>query len=108
MTPPLDLSRFDGHTPGPWDVFDYDGQYVAVARRSGAYVAQCSGISATIEGEQLRSNAELCAAAPTLLAEVRALRAERERLREALDRIAGGILDKAQCISIARAALANA
>ena len=57
------------HTPGPWVVNRYPEELLVEARPSGAFVAKCDGISATIgSAEELMTNARLIAAAPDMLA----------------------------------------
>jgi hypothetical protein len=81
--PGLDLSAFDGHTPGPWkvgerprfgqwdirqDPMDWDGM---------GYQYICSGPAdkkGTHYGDMFAANSRLIAAAPLLLAELRRLR----------------------------------
>ena len=56
------------HTPGPWSVTEYENELLVTSEKSGAYVALCDGISATIDSsEELQANARLIAAAPDLL-----------------------------------------
>lgn len=74
---PLDLSIFNGHTPGPWSAHAGDpdeGHDCYEIRRAGEYIASVAW--------QLRTDAALIAAAPDLLAEVKRLRAENEALKK--------------------------
>lgn len=67
--PELDLSVFDGHTPGPWKAHTSDpddGHDCYEITRGGEYIASVAW--------QLGADATLIAAAPDLLAEVRRLR----------------------------------
>jgi hypothetical protein len=61
------------HTPGPWEVLRYPGELLVGAESTGAYVAKCDGISATIgSGEEMLANARLIASAPALYAACKA------------------------------------
>lgn len=83
----LDLSQFEGHTPGPWGVEEDDSfadcEFIPVHAPYGngttpiAEVQPClnedyDGFAFT---DAERANARLIAAAPDLLAEVKRLRA---------------------------------
>ena len=63
---PIDLSQFDGHTPGPWD---------RVSATSGFEIRIECGQQHDMAG---RADMELIAAAPELLAECKRLRAKLE------------------------------
>lgn len=96
----LDLSQFDGHTPGPWLAFRMVDEAGNPLRGDAAakYVADCIGVNPendffavaqpgeskpdvchTGNGPTSAVNAALIAAAQAMLAEVRRLR---ERVRE--------------------------
>lgn len=85
MSKPLDLSRYDWHTPGDWIVHPKAKANV-LAIETGFTVASCGGWndssieSGYIEREQ-HANARLIADAPALLAEVVKLRAELEQVK---------------------------
>lgn len=98
----LDLSRYEGHTPGPWA--DYDmrrGPEVELPREESMFVAsEASDLGSRRVITRIRNevsklplddsdaaNARLIADAPALLAEVVRLRAERDALRDALTEI---------------------
>lgn len=70
----LDLTRYDGHTPGPWyyDKWDY-------------LLSDCGRAIALIYGEKRAANLVLIADAPLLLAEVTRLRAAWESAQPAPD-----------------------
>lgn len=77
----LDLTQFDGHTPGPWVPVEVMGAAVGFAvgdaeRKTIACVVKAFGA----EPLPSRINARLIAAAPELLTEVIRLRAELEAL----------------------------
>lgn len=85
MREALDLSQFDGHTPGPWNFKTADlgdEEFVIVPTdiiaANGTRVVDyegglCPNNSGVLTERELYANARLLAAAPTLLAEVRAL-----------------------------------
>lgn len=87
----LDLTRYDGHTPGPWQIGydDGSGPENIVATDGGKKAAfarlrwGCSCCERRVEEYPLlpveQANARLIADAPQLLAEVRRLREESER-----------------------------
>lgn len=76
----LDLAQFDGHTPGPWaPMRDSDNLFGIVAYNDG----DSFEVARTYD-EHGHADTALLAAAPELLSECRALRAENARLREAL------------------------
>jgi len=70
---PLDLSRFEGHTPGPWRS---EPSWSAVGAPDGCILFDYFGANET--------DISLAAAAPELLAEVVRLRAHNARLQEEL------------------------
>jgi hypothetical protein len=94
----VDLERLNGHTPGPWEV-----------RKGGGWVGPIDGpcpphVVRVYEDDKGRRctdyivtathtipDATLCAAAPDLLAEVRALRAERDALKGLKDEYKDGL-----------------
>lgn len=86
---PLDLDAFTGHTPGPWSVPEMDQKHdadrsILAYRRSGnpQWIGRAYGGGIlTRADDEMKANAALIAAAPALLAELRAARAETERLR---------------------------
>ena len=75
----VDLSTFDGHTQGPWRPYS--------PRKGSWCVDPVAHVTTTVEGDresgrkQREIDARLIAAAPELLAECKAQRAELERLR---------------------------
>ena len=82
----MDLTQFDGHTPGPWqcilnnplahgDVVTFEGEVVARIRGWGWLQKLPDGAA------QQDANGRLVAASPDLLAEVRRLTAELRRER---------------------------
>ena len=81
---PLDLAQFEGHTPGPWGVYDaHSTIQIDPPGKSGERpaIVLWSGFDGNdMSVEQNRRNARLIAAAPALLAECRRLRAEEARL----------------------------
>ena len=105
---PLDLSQFEGHTPGPWFIRNFSSQRCILANQSGGCITY---VDLTLR----RKNALLLENAPALLAECRAqrdkiaaLQADKAKLREAL-RFAGRELARYGAIdesASARAALA--
>jgi hypothetical protein len=84
----LDLKQFEGHTPGPWVQDPTEEQWVCDAVCN--CIAEWKGWATTLE-EDL-ANAKLIAAAPTLLDELKATRAD-------LDEVAG-LLRRARVFSI--------
>jgi hypothetical protein len=94
MTTELDLTQFDGHTPGPWH--NGEDMWACVTTHPDAHgvvIAQASVMHGRI-GEPSnelveRANARLIAAAPALLAEVERLTAclvKANRLAEHFER----------------------
>jgi hypothetical protein len=86
---PVDLTKFDGMTPGPYRISRHSK--TAVVGASERLIASTSGHSTNMDnGEhhiENEANAAAIAAVPDLVAEVRELRAardENERLRAAL------------------------
>ena len=98
----LDLSRFEGSTPGPW-LTSLDAPMSNPLYRGIMAILEYSGVGAkpgnrlvavlvedddrawgTTEQETIEANARLMAAAPDLLAEVERLRAERDAWRESM------------------------
>jgi hypothetical protein len=84
MSEPLDLTQFDGITPGEWHA---DGAYRV---QGGGYdVCHIPGIPFHLtDRDSANANARAIAAVPKLIAEVRRLRAEVERKDEALKELA--------------------
>lgn len=84
----LDLSKYDGHTPGPWTqkkqtMFNHP-VYICGATRVVADVVAGSGLDELPLGDyETRANADLIADAPLLLDEVRRLREENKTFRAA-------------------------
>lgn len=66
----MDVPTFHPYTPGPWRLSEYSPYAVVEARPTGHVVANISGASTD---EETRGNARLIAAAPELLAALRAL-----------------------------------
>lgn len=88
----MDLTQFDGHTPGPWqcilsnplahgDVVTFEGEVVARIRGWGWLQKLPDG------AVQQDANGRLVAASPDLLAEVRRLTAEAADLRRERDEL---------------------
>jgi hypothetical protein len=87
MTEPLDLDRYTGHTAGPWSIgIDSDDERTQVITADGWHLCY-------VEHDPHYPKAVLIADAPLLLAEVKALRTERDRLREAAGIALGQIED---------------
>jgi hypothetical protein len=78
MTAPLDLDRYEGHTPGPWRaVKSLNGQQFICTLRDQWLIQTANDATLYILAD-----------APLLLAELRQVRAERDALREAVAWIA--------------------
>ena len=83
----LDLSKYEGHTPGPWNVNNttLSGAVVRwhiTGKQHGSCYPICEHvIEEKPEPPEQLTNALLIADAPQLLAELREARAENERLR---------------------------
>tara|TARA_R100000900_G_scaffold17630_1_gene14985 strand:+ start:8891 stop:9205 length:315 start_codon:yes stop_codon:yes gene_type:complete len=80
----IDTDKYEGHTEGPWH-WDYFCLYNAI----GKEIVQVLGEPCTVElvGEDWNDDTptqQLMADAPKLLAEVKRLREENERLHEAI------------------------
>lgn len=93
----LDLSKYEGHTPGPWTVLEFADAHEAAAKDGGwewatgfapllepvgsvwqVYENGITGLPGNIE--TTLPNARLIADAPALLAELKALRESHARL----------------------------
>ena len=72
--------RFKGHTPGPWHLEDHGHTFI-VSKPGDGYITRkvCVMDGSTMAAFAQKANAELIAAAPSLLA-------ENERLREIVAR----------------------
>jgi len=73
----MNTDQFDGHTPGPWyvdDAPDVEHPSVVLADDGATIVAEAMTVVA--EQHDAGANAQLIAAAPDLLAEVKRLREE--------------------------------
>ena len=99
--PDLDLSQFEGHTPGDWAMHDGGrfGQYgdqgpsICAAGPDGA-CQPLFELAGPGDIRQCEANSRLCAAAPALLAEVKELREivrllRKEKIRLLEERISG-------------------
>jgi hypothetical protein len=73
------------HTPGPWRVCGWENLVVNAA--NGETIVACPGGSLNTTLPELQANAALIARAPAPAAECDALRAEVQRLRDALAEI---------------------
>ena len=84
MTKPLDLEQFEGHTEGPW--YHQHGGMAPHFVTSGEDVEsdEVQIVCGSVDCIDSIENSKLIAAAPSLLAEVKALREENERLIETL------------------------
>ena len=71
----LNLTEFNGHAPGPWKILSYslNDQDILVCGKIGDWVCELKNNKGKIT-EEMQVNARLIAAAPDLLAEVKALR----------------------------------
>ena len=75
----LNLNEFEGHTPGPWYVDDApDVKHPSVVLADDGATIVAEAMTVVAEQHDAGANAQLIAAAPDLLAEVK-------RLRERLD-----------------------
>ena len=99
----MDLSAFEGHTPGPWmanaDTTCSNPLYRGVLAFLGNFEDAVHGHVSVIvddddrawrvrDADRATADARLMAAAPDLLAEVQALRAERDQARAQVGRLA--------------------
>lgn len=83
----LDLSAFEGHTPGPWKVRKTSTHTAvdSVADPKDPYTVLIDSLTGDkAMDRQFRTDARLIAAAPALLAECKRLQASEAALREAL------------------------
>lgn len=79
-----------GHTPGDWTA-EFDGpDGVWIASHESERVMARLDVDPMIPHEQIIANAALIASAPTLAAENKQLKADAERLRDALQEISLG------------------
>lgn len=109
---PLDLSRYEGHTPGPWKHqklgepanpyvvavtappgYEHPQFTVAAGTPTGGQGWPAVGLAGRDPMESL-INARLIADAPDLLAEVVKSRAENQRLKERVFELERKLLDK--------------
>jgi len=89
---PVDLSRHEGHTPGPWGIdihgwawLEADGAFsVGAKAESCSEFVVCGRNAIPLKAAESQANARLIADAPALRDEVVALREENARLRQAL------------------------
>lgn len=89
------MSRFEGHTPGPWRVVQFGGYPVVRKQfRDDHHMDICNAVHGYMyaekylgctEYENQQANARLIAAAPDLLAENERLREKCKHLTEGLD-----------------------
>ena len=79
MTKPLDLEQFEGHQPAPWEASREIHNDPDMAHEQD-WLVWCEAWSNHICTDQYEADAKLIAAAPSLLAEVKALRKSLERL----------------------------
>lgn len=85
----IDYKAFEGHTPGPFEVSDH-GEAIQIYASDGGRVGFLTrlrgpfGAQGRRSGTEVRSNANLFAAAPELLSDHKRMSAEIARLREAL------------------------
>lgn len=95
----IDVTRYEGHTPGPLEANwkRKVGYYVRTAydvpeHRAPLIVCRVrEGLLAPSEKRTARANSRLFADAPDMLAEIVALRAERDALRAECDAWAGAV-----------------
>lgn len=88
----IDYSKFEGHTPGPWEVANLSGCNASDELYAAFHVGStlANELIASLDGDYIErkhigANAALIAAAPALLAENKALREEVERLKKRLE-----------------------
>lgn len=81
----IDLTQFEGHTPGPWAVYPKDFQIIVDTR---GYIVACAVKDWMVPNilQSVEINSRLLAAAPDLLAELKAARAEVSRLTAIVSR----------------------
>jgi hypothetical protein len=87
---PVDLSKFEGMTPGPWAcIIDNENECWKVVDTSpeGSQSHDNDYADEYIANVYDPENTLAIAAVPDLIAEVRELRAERDRLREVLGEV---------------------
>ncbi len=96
MTTPIDLTQFNGCTPGPWHVQSHGNRPQGV-RSQFSNTAICSFHWKNYDASNatVKNNAKLIASAPALVAEVKALR---ELLAEALWNRSDATIDKARAL----------
>lgn len=86
----IDLEQFGGHTPGPWK---YDQNTLYSNKGIQPHIAYtCEGETGYPLTDRAEVNGRLLAAAPTILAELKALRKWRETM---LDARGGSFIDDA-------------
>tara|TARA_R110002110_G_scaffold406153_1_gene625803 strand:+ start:291 stop:632 length:342 start_codon:yes stop_codon:yes gene_type:complete len=78
----IDTDKYEGHTPAPWNI--RDDIVILGGHRGFDYIAQVGFDEDYNDIPQIRKNARLIADAPKLLAEVKRLREERDKMRELL------------------------
>lgn len=118
MTKPLNLTQFDGHTPGPWALFEGDPHSRTLEIGLPGKLGQrpCVVGWPGFDSNDLplalnRKNARLIAAAPALLAECKRLAEQNAELVAALQALLDADITTESGIEatkLARAALAKA
>jgi hypothetical protein len=84
----IDTKKFEGFTPGPWQVDDPNCEMVQIMSEPFDYICDCEGyFKVTLPDSQIRANAQLIAAAPELLAENEKLRAELAELKRRIKKM---------------------
>ena len=93
-----DLSRYKGHTPGPWTVTDKPMSAISAGEKSVAVVGLYDSPmpERRVVGQEHKANARLIADAPDLLREVMVLR---EALKVLARRVPVAVADEERCIS---------
>jgi hypothetical protein len=94
--PAIDPAQFEGHTPGPWSIWQHYSNGCATTLEIWApdrtapdrkWVADITG--ATYLGNANGADAALIAAAPTLLSRLASAEADRDRLAAEVERLTG-------------------
>lgn len=84
---PLDLTKYEGHTPGPWNRARWAW---VIEDRNHTHVANAAAKGIELHSE-VDANAAMIADAPAILSELKDARETIKAQHEALDRLAGEV-----------------
>ena len=104
----LDISKYEGHSPAPWQVKPVERfprqQANAVLSGDRRFIAEVMKYRSTTMIDQCKVNAKLIVDAPLLLEEVKRQREKIDALVDALETIAGDLVHVSSGEDVARIA----